>query len=154
MGKEIERKFLVANDCWKNHIERKYNFLQAYISHRREGIVRLRICDNKAYLTIKGITIGIERHEWEYEIPITDALEMLHNNICEGDYLEKTRYIVKYEGYTWEIDEFHGKLEGLVLAEIELNCSQDCPPLPLFIGEEVSGNPKYFNSVLNKSQTF
>lgn len=150
MAKEIERKFLVANDGWKAYVTGRKHFLQAYLSHRPEGIVRLRICDNVAYLTVKGKTIGIERCEWEYTIPLKDAYEMLKHRVYEGKYLEKTRYIVEYRGETWEIDEFHGRHEGLVLAEIELPSTEYVLDIPPFIGKEVSHDPRYFNSNLNK----
>ena len=154
MAQEIERKFLLANDSWKEHVVSSTRMIQAYLSHRPEGIVRLRLCGEKAYLTIKGMTIGIKRNEWEYEIPVTDAYEMLDDKVYEGSYLEKTRYIVEYMGHKWEIDEFHGRLQGLVTAEIELDCADKDIPLPPFIGKEVSHDPRYFNSSLNREGSF
>ena len=150
MAKEVERKFLVANDSWKDLVSESIDILQAYISHRVEGTVRLRLANNKAYLTLKGRTNGIERHEWEYEIPFKDGSEMIENKIYEGDYISKTRNFVRYENLNWEVDVFHGSLEGLILAEIELPDSDTPIELPPFIGEEVSGDPRYFNSNLLK----
>lgn len=149
MALEIERKFLVSNDSWKASVIGSSKFIQAYLSHRPEGIVRLRITDGKAFLTIKGKTRGVKRHEWEYEIPLKDAYEMLENEIYEGSYLEKTRYFVEYMGEKWEVDEFHGKHEGLVLAEIELPEIDSKFTIPPFVGKEVSNDPRYFNSNLN-----
>lgn len=151
MAKEVERKFLVANDSWKQFVVSSDNFLQAYLTHRINGTVRLRVCNQSAFITIKGRTHVIERHEWEYEIPLNDALEMIHNKIYQGQYIEKTRYYVDFEGYRWEIDQFHGRHEGLVLAEIELPHADADIPLPPFIGKEVSHDPRYFNSNLNRS---
>lgn len=151
MATEIERKFLVSNDFWKHHIIHSQKIIQAYISHRPEGIVRLRICNEKAYLTLKGKNNGLIRHEWEYEIPVKNAYEMLESKIYEGDYLEKTRYKVLYDNLTWEIDEFHGRYKGLVLAEIELADADEQISLPPFVGKEVSHDPRYFNSNLNQN---
>lgn len=153
MAAEIERKFLVANDSWRDMARASMNITQAYISHRPDGIVRLRLTDSKAWLTVKGRTRGISRNEWEYEIPIEDAREMIDHHIYEGSYLSKTRYLVDYKGRTWEIDEFHKGLKGLVLAEVELPSVETEVELPPFIGEEVSGNPEYYNSNLMKKLT-
>lgn len=153
MSKEIERKFLVNNDSWKNYVVGMEHLIQAYITHRINGTVRLRICDTKAFITIKGRTKGIERHEWEYEIPIEDAREMLANRIYQGKYIEKTRYYLNFNGYRWEIDVFHGRHEGLVMAEIELPDSYHVLQLPSFIGKEVSHDPRYFNSNLNRGSS-
>ena len=150
MAKEIERKFLIADDSWKKYVIKSEKYIQAYISHRPDGIVRLRMSNDKAYLTVKGRTTGIERHEWEYELPFSDAMEMLHAGVCEGGYIEKTRHIIDYRGHTWEVDEFHGRHEGLLLAEIELSSPKTEIDLPPFIGREVSHDPHYFNSNLNK----
>lgn len=128
------------------------HLVQAYISHRHDGIVRVRIHnDMEARLTVKGRTTGIERHEWEYEIPVADAKEMIARGVTEGGCIDKTRHIVKYNGATWEIDEFHGRHEGLVVAEIELPEADYPLDIPPFIGREVSHDPRYFNSTLNQS---
>ncbi len=108
--------------------------------------MRVRTKGEKGYLTVKGKTIGASRLEFEYEIPFDDALEML--TICEGTILSKTRYHVPFEGFVWEVDEFHGNREGLVTAEIELPEENTEYSLPPFIGENVTGNPAYYNSNL------
>lgn len=149
MAKEIERKFLLINDSWKQYVVKSTRIIQAYLSHRHEGIVRLRIYGDKAFLTIKGKTIGIERHEWEYEIPVKDAMEMLDLKVYENSFIEKTRHIVKYDNEIWEIDEFHGRHQGLILAEIETPYTGYVVKIPPFIGKEVSDDPQYFNSNLN-----
>lgn len=150
MGKEIEHKYLVKDESWRQYVVSSDKFIQAYISHRKDGIVRLRISEHKAYITIKGRTVDCERGEWEYEIPVTDAQEMMAHKVYEGGYLEKRRYYVIYEGFKWEIDVFEGRHKGLILAEIELPDKQTEFIIPPFIGEEVSQDPQYFNSNLNK----
>lgn len=147
MAKETERKFLVTDDSYKSLATSACHIIQGYISRRKEGTVRVRIKDDKAYLTVKGTTEGITRNEWEYEIPAKDAREMLSHS-CEGACLSKIRHIVPYNGFIWEVDEFLGTLAPLVIAEVELPSSCTRPPLPPFIGQEVSGNPAYYNSNL------
>ena len=149
MGKEIERKFLVTNDTWKELSVDSHEIVQAYLSHRKEAIVRLRCMDNNAFITIKGLTSDIERNEWEYSISYDDAIEMIESGMCEGEILYKTRHIVTYRNKTWEIDVFKGNLSGLILAEIELDNKNEIIDMPPFIGEEVSNNPAYFNSNLS-----
>lgn len=147
MGKEIERKFLVISDEYRLMARRSVRISQGYISRRKEGTVRVRIFGDSGFLTVKGANAGISRSEWEYEIPLDDAREML-SSVCEPGIIDKTRYIVDFEGYRWEIDEFHGSLAPLVLAEVELPNPSATPLIPPFIGEEVSDNPAYFNSNL------
>lgn len=149
MAKEIERKFKVTNTSYRDMATGARRIRQAYISDRPGATVRIRISDSKAYITVKGITRGCERDEWEYAIPERDAEEMA-NALASGFAIDKTRYIVEYCGYTWEVDEFHGRHEGLVIAEVELPSSEVNPPLPSFIGEEVTGDPRYYNSELAK----
>lgn len=107
--------------------------------------VRIRVRQGKAYLTIKGPSRdgGLSRYEFEREIPLADAEEMLH--LCKGGLVEKTRHIVEYEGHVWEIDEFHGANEGLLMAEVELSSPDETVILPPFIGPEVTGNPHFYN---------
>lgn len=147
MAKEIERKFLVIDDSYKSLATTAHHIIQGYVSRRKEATVRVRIRDDRSFLTIKGTTDGISRDEWEFEIPTTDAREMLRS-VCEGNIIEKTRYIVPFNGMTWEIDQFINPVT-LTIAEIELP-SEDVSisPLPPFIGEEVSGNPAFYNSNL------
>lgn len=146
MAKEIERKYLVINDKYIEMAYSSSHIIQGYLSTRKEATVRVRIRDDKAYLTIKGQNIDIVRDEWEYPILLPDAKDMLE--ICEGNIIDKTRYLVNYRGQIWEIDEFHGVHHGLVLAEIEMETAGSEYPLPPFIGREVSGDSRYYNSVL------
>lgn len=148
MGKEIERKFLVTNDSYKEMATRCIEIRQGYLSRAKEATVRVRTYGGKAFLTVKGPNAGAVRNEWEYPVPTTDALEMLRE-VAQGNVIEKTRYIIDYRGRTWEVDEFHGCHQGLVTAEIELP-SEDAPFLrPDFIGEEVTGDLRYYNSNLS-----
>jgi len=143
MGKEIERKFLVNESFSETTASESQYIRQAYISITPESTVRIRICNDSAYLTIKGTTSGTTRSEWEYTIPVTDASQIINECACTGT-IEKTRYIVG----PWEVDVFHGRLAGLILAEIELE-SEDTPvTLPPFINREVTGDPRYYNSIL------
>lgn len=146
MGTEIERKFLVKDDSWKTTASGK-RFRQGYLSTVKERTVRVRTINDKGFLTIKGITIGATRSEYEYEISAADANEML-DHLCEKPIIEKIRTKVEYMGLIWEIDEFFGDNAGLTLAEVEL-LSEDQEVLrPDWIGEEVTGDPRYFNSNL------
>lgn len=147
MAKEIERKFLVTDNSYRDMATSSTRIMQGYISRRREGTVRVRVRGERAYLTIKGITQGIERNEWEYEIDPADAMTMLRE-CCEGGVLEKVRYVVPYGGYEWEVDEFGGRLAPLVVAEVELPSADEEVAFPPFIGREVSGDPAYYNSNL------
>lgn len=144
--KEIERKFRVINSNYKKLAVSELKISQWYINRDKLRVVRVRICGDKAMLTVKGKTEGISRNEFEYEIPISDAIEM--KSLADGKVIEKTRFIVPFDGKLWEVDEFHGSHEGLVIAEIELNSPDEEIKLPDFIGEEVSNNPRYFNSSL------
>lgn len=119
---------------------------QGYLTRRPESTVRIRVADGRAWLTVKGKNIGDTRLEFEYEVPYTDGEHML--TLCEGDILDKTRYIVEYHGYIWEVDEFHAARQGLVIAEVELKASTDTPDIPPFVGPEVTGDPRYYNSNL------
>ncbi|MBQ9076738.1 MAG: CYTH domain-containing protein [Muribaculaceae bacterium] len=147
MAKEIERKFLVVNESYKLSASRIDDLKQGYISLQKESTVRIRIKNDSAFLTIKGMTMGMTRDEWEYAIPVDAAEEMLSKIAC-GRIIDKTRYIVPYGNHTWEIDEFHGYHEGLVVAEIELKAEDESFPLPPFIGKEVTGDAAYYNSTL------
>lgn len=146
MAKEIERKFLVKSDAWKR-VARGTLYRQGYLSTIKERVVRVRTIDEKGFLTIKGKVEGISRSEFEYEIPAEDANLML-DSLCEKPIIEKYRAKIDYEGAIWEVDEFLGENEGLVIAEVELNDENQVVEIPDWIGEEVSGNPKYFNSNL------
>ncbi len=146
MALEIERKFLVINDDYRLMASKSVNIKQGYLSTRKESTVRIRVKNNRAYITIKGINTGATRCEWEYFIPYDDAIEMIA--LSQGVVIDKIRYIVEYEGFIWEIDEFKGAHEGLVVAEIELKDEKETFPIPPFIGEEVTGNVAYYNSTL------
>ncbi|OUL20204.1 CYTH domain-containing protein [Nostoc sp. 106C] len=148
MAKEIERKFLVNGDSWRKLAEGTL-FVQGYISTAKQATVRVRIVGNQGYLTIKGISVKYSRSEFEYPIPLADAQEML-DTLCDRPLIEKIRYRIEYGNLIWEIDEFDGVNKGLILAEVELSHEQQKIELPIWIGEEVSDNPKYFNSNLVK----
>ena len=148
MNQEIERKYLVTSDCYKEMAVARYHIRQGYISREKTGTVRVRITDNKAYLTIKGKpTAGhLARYEWEKEILVKEAEELM--KLCQGTIIDKTRWIVPAmeEGLKWEVDEFHGKHDGLVVAEIELESEDQIVALPTFIGKEVTDDPQYYNA--------
>lgn len=144
MGKEIERKFMVKEGAWRNAKGTKYR--QGYLNSAKERNVRVRTMEDKAYLTIKGIAIGASRMEFEYEIPLQDAEELLE--ICEKPLIEKTRYKVQEGGFVWEVDEFFRENQGLIIAEVELESEDQEFPKPDWVGKEVTGDPRYFNSNL------
>lgn len=145
---EIERKYLVTNNNYKSGTSIRIS--QGYICSEENRVVRVRIKGDKAYLTIKNATIGFARNEYEYEIPVADAEAMLHNT-CQQPIIDKTRYILEYKGFIWEVDEFHGDNEGLVVAEIELENKNQQFELPDFIGEEVTDDARYYNACLFKN---
>lgn len=147
MGREIERKFL-TNSLVRSVLNGKTGtvFHQAYIVTERSKTIRVRIAGYKAYLTIKGETQGVSRIEFEYEIPVEDASQLI--SLFAGKVLKKTRYNFYYEGFEWDIDVFHENNEGLIVAEIELESEDQQFPVPPWIGQEVSGVDKYFNSYL------
>lgn len=146
MGIEIERKFLVTGDAWRAGA-RGIFYRQGYLSTAKERTVRVRIAGDRGFLTVKGESAGAARAEFEYEIPAADAQEMLEH-LCEKPLIEKTRYTVEFAGMRWEIDEFAGGNEGLIVAEIELPGEYVRVDLPSWAGREVTGDPRYFNSSL------
>ena len=146
MGKEIERKYLIKDDTWRKDASGT-TYRQGYLSTVKERTVRVRTIDDKGFLTIKGITIGATRREYEYEIPMADANEML-DELCEKPIIEKTRFKISHAGLTWEIDEFAGVNQGLIVAEVELESEDQNIDFPPWVGEEVSGDPRYSNSNL------
>ena len=145
---EIERKYLVTSDSYKQMAMARYHICQGYISREKTGTVRIRITDDKAYLTIKGKPAAghFARYEWEKEINVQEAKELMH--LCQGTIIDKTRWIIpaKEEGLKWEVDEFHGKHEGLTLAEIELTSEEQEVEKPDFVGEDVTSDPRYYNA--------
>lgn len=146
MGKEIERKFLVRGEEWKKGAKGTV-YRQGYLSSVKDRVVRVRTIESKGFLTIKGITRGVSRSEFEYEISIEDANTML-DDICEKPLIEKKRYKIPVGGLVFEVDEFFGENEGLVVAEVELADEKQKIDLPAWAGAEVSGDPRYFNSNL------
>jgi adenylate cyclase len=149
MPTEIERKFLVKDASYRS-LGSYMHIRQGFLSTEKERVVRVRIHGKKAFLTIKGIAYGISRAEYEYKIPITHAKYML-DHLCIQPTIEKYRYIVNMEGFTWEIDEFAGENEGLIIAEIELQRDGQQFPKPEWIGDEVTGDARYYNANLVKN---
>ncbi len=150
MAQEIERKFLVTDKSFINMAFASHRIRQTYLSDNPDATVRLRIKDSDAFITVKGRNHGASRLEWEYPIPATEAEEMAVN-LVGGFSIDKTRYLVDFEGWIWEIDIFHGRHDGLILAEVEMPEASCRPPLPPFVGTEVTGDPRYYNSVLSRS---
>jgi len=146
MAQEIERKFLVADPSFLKPLT-GYQVKQGYIPGKERSAARIRIRDSSAFLTLKSETRGITRSEFEYEIPLADAEEMLET-LCAPPHIEKTRYVVEWKGHTWEVDVFHGGNEGLIVAEIELATADQAFEKPPWLGREVSQDARYFNSNL------
>ncbi|MDH5444690.1 MAG: CYTH domain-containing protein [Gammaproteobacteria bacterium] len=150
MAIEIERKFLLTNDSWREQADAGTEYRQAYLVGSKAASVRVRIEGDKAKLNIKSATLGITRKEYEYDIPMDEAHELL-NTLCEQPVIEKTRYHVMHESHEWEIDVFKGENEGLVVAEIELETTDAEFDMPAWAGEEVSDDPRYYNVSLVKN---
>lgn len=152
MAQEIERKFLVSGDGWRSLETSSALLRQGYLSSNAKATVRVRSKnDDRAVITLKGAAQGITRSEFEYDIPIEDAREMLA--MAEPHVLEKRRHIVPFGGLTWEIDVFEGRHAGLVLAEVELESEDQVVELPDWIGEEVTHDDRYYNASLSRSDT-
>lgn len=148
MGTEIERKFLVIGDEWRT-LGTGSAYWQGYLVSEPERVVRVRIAGNQGFLTIKGAPTGISRAEFEYPIPVEDARELLET-LCDRPFIQKTRYKVSWGNLVWEIDEFAGENQGLILAEVELPNAEQEIDLPPWIGAEVSHDPRYYNASLVK----
>jgi len=147
MGQEIERKFLVKNKITEILKEIQPNYCnQTYLTSDDEKVVRVRIMGKKGYLTIKSKVIGISRHEFEYEKPLTDAKKMI--NLFGNQVIEKTRYLIPIKSHTWEVDVFEGINKGLIIAEIELDSEDEYFDTPDWILKEVTGEVKYYNNKL------
>lgn len=148
MALEIERKFLVLNADFITHSSTHYQIIQGYLSVDKQRTVRIRVFGDKAFITIKGENdkAGLMRFEWEKEIPVAECQELL--KLALPGLISKTRYIYHFDDHVWEIDCFHGDNEGLILAEIELNDPSDSFDIPPFIGAEVTGDKRYYNSYL------
>lgn len=147
MATEIERKFLVRDDSWRTVVLRRASFRQGYLESNERVSVRVRVEDRRANLNIKSGTLGIERLEYEYTIPLQDAEDML-DRLADGPLVEKTRYYVEHQGHTWEIDVFSGDNAGLVVAEIELASADEAFARPDWLGDEVSLEKRYYNVLL------
>lgn len=147
---EIERKFLVADSSYRTQAESSSRIRQGYICSARGRTVRVRIRDEKGFLTIKGPSdeAGLSRYEWERELPLNEAEELFR--LCEPGMIDKVRYLVPCGNHVFEVDEFHGENEGLVVAEVELRDVSEPFETPSFLGEEVTGQVKYYNSFLMK----
>lgn len=151
MHTEIERKFLVLNTGFKSESYQQIKITQGYLNTDKKRTVRIRITNDNAYLTIKGESneSGTTRFEWEKEIPVDEAELLL--KLCEKGIIEKTRYLIKAEKHTFEVDEFFGRHTGLLLAEIELQNENEDYIKPSWLGEEVTGDKQYYNSALSKA---
>ncbi len=148
MGVEIERKYLVSGEAFKSLASACHHIIQGYLCAERGRTVRVRIIDGtRAVITIKGPASGLSRPEFEYDIPVTDAEQMCR--LCTGVVIDKHRYIVSDDGNRWEVDVFHGVHEGLVIAELELPSEEYEFRLPTWVGREVTGDRRYYNSVLS-----
>ncbi len=146
MATEIERKYLVLDETWRSRTVGMV-FRQGYLSTVKERTVRVRVVGDLGYLTVKGLTVGSVRTEFEYQVPIADAEQML-DELCEQPLIEKTRYVIEENGLTWEIDEFAGANEGLIVAEVELGDESQQVDPPDWVGEEVTNDARYFNANL------
>ena len=149
MAQEIERKFLVIGD-FKSQAFEQSRIVQGYISSARGRTVRVRLRNGRGYLTIKGASneSGTSRYEWEKELPLHEAEELM--KLCEPGVIDKTRYLVRSGKHIFEVDEFYGENEGLIVAEVELNAEDEAFVKPSFIGQEVTGDVRYYNSQLMK----
>ncbi len=148
---EIERKFLVRSNAFKTDAYQKTRIVQGFLNTHPERTVRIRVHGQQAFLTVKGKSSenGLSRFEWEKEIEVEEAENLF--KLCEPGIIEKDRYLVKIEDYIFEVDEFHGQNQGLIIAEIELKSEEDKFLKPFWIGEEVTGDIRYYNSQLSKN---
>jgi adenylate cyclase len=147
MGREIERKFLVKGPQWRNAVQHSSFMRQGYLSVDPQRTVRVRLDGEQGFLTIKGVTTGASRAEYEYPLPAMDACELL-DGLCLRPLIEKTRFRLCHAGLLWEIDEFVGANQGLLLAEVELEREDQAIELPEWAGEEVTGDRRFYNSNL------
>lgn len=145
MATEIERKFLVRGEGWRQAAPREIR--QGYLNRDKQRTVRVRIAGERAYLTVKGMAKGLARPEFEYEIPLADAEQML--SLCDGPLLEKRRHVLKHADTTWEVDEFLGENAGLIVAEVELEDEHQSFERPDWLHTEVTDDPRYLNSNLS-----
>jgi adenylate cyclase len=148
MAIEIEHKFLLANYDWRECVTHSIRYRQGYLSSQPTSSIRVRSSNEQAWLNIKSATIGTHRHEYEYEIPLVDANEIL-NSLCKKPLIEKTRHFVNDNGHIWEIDEFEGDNQGLIVAEIELSEIGEIFVKPSWVGAEVTDDIRYYNNNLS-----
>lgn len=149
MAIEIEHKFLLANDDWRELVSHSTHYKQGYLTSDEHSSVRVRIANDKAWLNIKSATIGTHRQEYEYPIPAVDANEIL-NTLCHKPLIEKVRHFVSDGEHLWEIDEFSGDNQGLIVAEIELSAVGEAFNKPSWLGLEVTEDVRYYNNMLSK----
>jgi adenylate cyclase len=148
MAIEIERRFRVSSDAWRASVARSTRITQGYLAITDESVIRVRVRDTQGYVTIKSRDGSIARQEFEYAVPLADAQSLL--KLCGQRILEKIRHDVDYAGYLWEIDEYSEPLEGLILAEVEMQSETDDPPRPRWIGEEITHDGSFSNAALAK----
>jgi len=146
---EIERKFTIKNDSWRQQIDKSQRYVQGYLAGNERTSVRVRIAGEQANINIKSATLGIFRQEYEYPLPLEDAETML-TDLCEKPVIDKVRHFVTYAGKVWEIDEFSGENKGLIVAEIELNDIEEQFELPDWADKDVSDDKRYYNVSLVK----
>ena len=147
MATEIERKYLVRDESWRDHVHHQVRYEQGYLANTEQCSVRVRVGGERAHVNIKGATIGASRLEFEYAVPLEDARTMLRE-LCRKPIIEKTRYLVRHDSQEWEVDVFEGDNAGLVVAEIELADEAQPVSLPPWAGEEVTDDVRYYNSSL------
>lgn len=150
MPEEIEHKFLVCSDGWRGAVTRSVEYRQGYLANNGRCSVRVRVSDSKGHLNIKSAQLGVYRQEYEYEIPLEEAHALL-DGLCEKPLVEKVRHFVPHAGRTWEVDEFRGDNEGLVVAEVELEQLGEAFERPEWVSDEVSDDPRYYNVNLVKA---
>jgi adenylate cyclase len=149
MATEIERKFLLRDDSWRDQVEQSQRMAQGYLQRSGDTAIRVRIAGDQAHLNIKKSLDGIHRLEYEYPIPLADARELLEQ-VALPTPIDKTRHLIRQGPHTWEIDEFHGDNAGLIVAEIELSHADEAFDRPAWLGEEVSSDTRYYNSNLSE----
>ena len=147
MAIEIERKFLLCSDVWRAEVIRREHYAQGYLANTDLSSIRVRVCDERAWLNIKQAVPGSQRAEYEYPIAVVDAREMLEN-LCEGHRIEKSRHQVYCGDDLWEIDEFEGVNQGLIVAEIELQSARQTFERPRWLGREITDDLRYYNNML------
>jgi len=149
MATEIEHKFTLKNENWRQLVTKSERLVQGYLAGNERSSVRIRIVGDKANLNIKSATLGVFRQEYEYDIPLADGEKILED-LCEKPVIDKVRHYVEYSGKTWEIDEFSGENKGLIVAEIELDAENEAFAIPDWADQDVSGDPRYYNVSLVK----